>query len=350
MSEDDFLDAAPHEAHALLAPHLAGACAGFEAPLAALVSRWAAALIAAPRDEAYRSARAQDGRACLEAAVSQDALHAAVRRLRTRLAAALAEALAADHLRHAHAAAALHERIDLDLAIFLDAYREDLLAKGRTAERLAALGQLAASIGHELRNPLSVVESSAFLLRQRLAALAIDDAKLTKHLEKISAEVYRSNKTISDLLELARSQPVKREPISATALAERARDEARLPAAVDVHVTLPDGLVLHGDPDQLTRVLCNLLVNASQAMGGHGRVWIEGAPGAWLRVRDEGPGVPPFARTRLFEALFTTKANGHGLGLALSKRIAEAHGGGLALEDQGERPGASFVLTLPDRT
>jgi signal transduction histidine kinase len=92
-----------------------------------------------------------------------------------------------------------------------------------------------------------------------------------------------------------------------------------------------------------------LLINASQAMGGSGRVWVEAyREGALsiLVVRDEGPGIPVELRSRIFEALFTTKAKGNGLGLALCRRIAEAHSGTVSLEPS-ER-GATFRITIPD--
>ena len=103
------------------------------------------------------------------------------------------------------------------------------------------------------------------------------------------------------------------------------------------------------DPDQIGRVLSNLFINASQAMGGRGRIVVEGervGEATTLRVRDDGPGVQADVRHRIFEALFTTKSKGTGLGLALCRRIVEAHGGTISLEPS-ER-GASFLLTVPD--
>jgi signal transduction histidine kinase len=239
--------------------------------------------------------------------------------------------------------------VDIELAIMLETYREDLLVKNRTAERLATIGQFAAGIGHELRNPLGVVESSAFLLRQRLGQLGVDDAVLGRHLDKISAEVQRSNKTINDLLELARSRPLKRRPVSARTTIQQAVSVAQLPATVQVTVDAAEDLLVDADPDQLGRVLSNLAINASQAMGGSGKIWLEARRSGDLvtiRVRDDGPGVNNEIRHRVFEALFTTKAKGSGLGLALCRRIAEAHGGTVVLE-ASER-GASFLVTVPD--
>src|SRR6185369_14926183 len=111
--------------------------------------------------------------------------------------------------------AALHQILDIELAIMLETYRDDLLTKNRTAERLATIGQFAAGIGHELRNPLGVVESSAYLVSRRLEQLQVVDPGVARHMEKIATEVKRSGKTINDLLELARSRPLVRRRIDA---------------------------------------------------------------------------------------------------------------------------------------
>jgi signal transduction histidine kinase len=246
---------------------------------------------------------------------------------------------------------ALNQIIDLELAIMLETYREDLLEKNRNAERLATIGHFAANIGHELRNPLSVVESSVFLVRQHLGpeGAAPQRSNITKHLDRIATEVRRANQTIADLLDLARNKPPKRHPTDLRLLVESAADASLLPAAVAFESTVPSGLMAHVDGDQLRQVLVNLIVNATQALRGRGHVWVEGEPapdgGARLRVRDDGPGVPGEDRRRVFEALFTTKAKGSGLGLALCRRIMDAHGGSIELEDTSS--GASFRLEIP---
>jgi signal transduction histidine kinase len=106
------------------------------------------------------------------------------------------------------------------------------------------------------------------------------------------------------------------------------------------------------DPDQVRQVLVNLFANASQADKGRGRIVVTVEPatdgGVRVRVRDDGPGIPPEHRHRIFEALYTTKAKGSGLGLALCRRILEAHGGTIELESLDE--GASFVLSFPPGT
>src|SRR5262249_24674148 len=147
------------------------------------------------------------------------------------------------------------------------------LAKNRDAERLATIGQFAASIGHELRNPLGVMESSLFLVRQHLGEAAAAPG-VAKHLDRIGGEIKRSNKTIQDLLELARHRPPRRLPTAVRPVVDAAVQASLLPAAVSVEIAVPATLAGDFDPDQIRQVLINLLVNASQAMGGAGRVFV----------------------------------------------------------------------------
>src|SRR4029077_19040093 len=119
-----------------------------------------------------------------------------------------------------------------------------------------------------------------------------------------------------------------------------------VPAAVEILTSVPPGSTIDVDGDQLRQVLINLITNSIQAMNGQGKVWVEVTrepAAARLRVRDGGPGIPSEVRTRVFEALFTTKAKGSGLGLALCRRIVEAHGGTIVVEPTTE--GASFLIT-----
>jgi two-component system sensor histidine kinase HydH len=345
---DDFYDTI--EAH----PGARSAITGGKAQIERLkrsLMRWIDELFAGPHDEDYFERRARIGRIHVLIDLPQAYMLTAMDRIRVHTADALRDALRDDAGLVQRALTAMHQLMDIELAIMLETYRQDLLIKNRTAERLATIGQFAAGIGHELRNPLGVVESSVFLVRQRLASLGIDDAGVLRHLDKIGAEVQRSNKTINDLLELARSRPLKRRQVPVRAWLEQMVPLASLPAGVQVSIAAPDDLSLDADPDQLGRVISNLLVNAGQAMDGKGRVWIEGrrlGAAVELRVRDSGPGVPKEIRQRVFEALFTTRAKGSGLGLALCRRIAEAHGGTVVLEPGGD--GASFLLTVPDAT
>jgi len=245
---------------------------------------------------------------------------------------------------------AVQQILDLDLAIMLETYREDLLAKNRRAERLATVGQFAAGIGHQLRNPLAVIESSAHLLRHRRGPRVPSDPLLAKHLDRIATEVKRSTNTINDLLALASSRPPMRTRAPVRAVVDAAIEAALLPATVRVDVTVPAESTGDFDADQIRHVVSILLTNASQALQGKGHVHVSAREHLGvleMRVRDDGPGVPESVRHRIFEPLFTTKAQGSGIGLALCRLIMEAHGGTIDLEPAEQ--GASFLVRLPAR-
>ena len=314
---------------------------------------WLHDLLLGPHDESYFERRCRIGRMHVRISLPQSYMLTAMNRIRVRLAEVAQEQLAAEPARLVDTVRAMHQIMDLELAIMLETYREDLLAKNRAAERLSTIGEFAAGIGHELRNPLGVIESSVYLLRQHLGKDPTDP-RLGRHLDKITAEVQRSSKTITELLELARNRPPRRESVGVRTLVAAAISSAQVPAGVEVTTATdhdPD-ILLQVDRSQLVRVLSNLFTNASQAMGGTGHITVDAARvdhAATLRVRDDGPGILPEVRARVFEALFTTQAKGTGLGLALCRRIVEAHGGTIALEPEAPGgTGASFLITLPD--
>jgi two-component system sensor histidine kinase HydH len=343
---DDFYAAI--EAH----PDASAAITGGQAQIQRLkqtLLRWIDKMLLGPHDEAYYELRARIGRVHVRIALPQQYMFTAIDRIRVKLLDVVRTNIK-DPAATQRIATALNQIIDLELAIMLETYREDLMQKNRNAERLATIGQFAASIGHELRNPLGVIESSLFLLRQHLGPEVAASHNVAKHLDRIGGEINRANKTIHDLLDLARNRPPRRQRTEVRAAVETAARAALLPATVSVEVApSASGLTIDVDPDQVQQVLVNLFTNAMQAMSGDGHITVDGEPlpdgGTRLRVRDDGPGVPVEVRYRIFEALFTTKAKGSGLGLALCRRILEAHGGSIELEPSAR--GASFVLTFP---
>ena len=309
---------------------------------------WLDELLSGPHDQAYLERRARIGRVHVHIGLPQAYMFTAMNRIRVQVAAIVDRALADRPGVREKTLEALHQIADIELAIMLETYREDMEEKTRMSDRLATIGQFAAGIGHELRNPLSVIESSVFLLRHRLSRDGeVSDPGVTRHLEKIAAEVRRSTRTINDLLELARNIPPKRRQVFLRPLLDEAVADAHLPAGVEVALSVGDEVAVL-DPDQIGRVLTNLIANASQAMEGAGHLWIEASQvegETRIRVRDDGPGVPGALRSRIFEALSTTKAKGTGLGRALCRRIAEAHGGSVTLEPSSA--GACFLLSIP---
>jgi two-component system, NtrC family, sensor histidine kinase HydH len=311
---------------------------------------WLDSLLLGPHDAAYLEAHSRIGRVHVRIGLPQEFMFTAMNRIRVRLLEVIRTSLASDPPRTNAVAEAAHQALDLELAIMLDTYREDLMTKVRATERLATIGQLAASIGHELRNPLGIIDSSVFLVQQRTEKLGIDDEPLKKHFEKIRGQIKHCTRTINGLLDLARDRPPKRKRVPLAPLIELALDQSETRDRLEVDRSIPDGLVVDADPDDVVHVLSNLLGNAAQAQGGKGRVRIEAASvksGTEIRVRDDGPGVAPEISHRIFDALFTTKARGTGLGLALCRRILYAHGGEIGLEPS-ER-GACFRVWIPER-
>ncbi len=212
--------------------------------------------------------------------------------------------------------------------------------------RLATVGQVAASIAHELRNPLAAVGNAEFYLRKRVPP---DQPKWTEYLDIIGQELHAADAIIDNLLEMSRAkQPVRRRVDLGAAAREafgRVKEARALQLAVDV---VPDPFVIEADPDQLRQLLVNLITNSAQAMEGRGRIVVEGreeADSASITLVDDGPGIPPEVRPRIFEPLFTTKHKGTGLGLTISSQIAERHGWLLELAEAGER-GAAFRLRI----
>jgi len=227
---------------------------------------------------------------------------------------------------------------------------EDRVAR---SERLADLGQLSAGLAHELRNPLASMMGSVELLGA--AALGEDDRRL---LEIVQREGGRLAHLLTEFLAFARPSPARREAVDlASIAAETLEAFSHDPAAAGLKLERElRPAPVRCDPDQLRQVLWNLLVNAAQALsnGGPGQpsgtirlACLPGASGgARLTVADDGPGMVPEVRARLFTPFFTTKPGGTGLGLATVHRVLEAHGGGVTVESEPGQ-GTRFTIHLP---
>jgi signal transduction histidine kinase len=308
---------------------------------------WMDKLLSGPWDEEYYQMRARIGRVHVRIRLPQHYMFGAMNVIRRELSEVIDRHLMARPEQLRLARVALGKILDLELAIMLHTYREDLIAQQATQERLATFGQLVGSIGHELRNPLGVIESSLYILGARLG----EDERAKKHVERIGEQLRVANGIISALLDMIRDRPIKREPVSLERTVASVLGSVVVPAGVRVTVTGFDSLPpAMGDAGQLRQVMLNLIENAVYAASPAGEVHVSAAERAGqleLAVEDSGPGVDPEIRKRLFEPLITTKAKGIGLGLALVRRIVERHGGRVVYRER-DGGGARFVVTMPN--
>jgi nitrogen-specific signal transduction histidine kinase len=233
----------------------------------------------------------------------------------------------------------------------------------RLRERLAALGEMAAGLAHEIRNPLAGMEILLGLLRRRLGERP---EELTL-VNELAAELRRVAQTVTDSLEFVRPVALRREAVDPVEVLEEslARARSRVPFDVDVQRDYAETLpALRADGERLEGVLTNLIVNAFEAMHGAGSAparvslgvrvdateppWGASEPGSELvfTVADTGPGIPDDLHERVFYPFFTTKQRGSGVGLAQAQKIVAGHGGRLELESQSGR-GATFRVRLP---
>ena len=306
---------------------------------------WMEGLFQGPWDEAYVERRARIGRVHVRIGLPQHYMFGAMNLLRRELSARISRLLPPESTEHQVAQNALSRMLDLELAIMLQTYREDLEAQKARTERMATFGQVVASIGHELRNPLGVAESSVFLLEKRVGT----DPGAKKHLQRIGEQIAVANGIVSSLLDLVRDRPLDPQPLALSELVARAVDLVPRPEGVKVDVRPLAGLRVLGDAAQLRQVFVNLVQNAVEACGETGAVTVDARMvdgKAEISVEDTGHGLDASVKLRLFEPLVTTKVKGVGLGLALVKRIAERHGGTIGHVTPPTR-GARFILTLP---
>ncbi|MEE8456073.1 MAG: ATP-binding protein, partial [Limibaculum sp.] len=211
-------------------------------------------------------------------------------------------------------------------------------------ERLATLGQLTATVSHELRNPLGVVRTSVFILRDSLKDVA---PRVGRSLERIERSVVRCDRIIDELLDFTRIAELEPVPTPIGDWLAGVLDEQALPEGIVLRrdFELP-GTTIAFDRDRLRRAVINVFENACQAMLGEGkpgpaadehvlRVCTQARAGrVEVAFEDQGPGIPTEVYGRIFEPLFSTKGFGVGLGLSVVKQIMEQHGGGIEVETE----------------
>ncbi len=226
----------------------------------------------------------------------------------------------------------------------------------RLRDRLAAVGEMAAVIAHEVKNPLASIEVMAGLLRRQLA----DRADFHAPLIDIINEAKMANAIVLEVLEFVRPIRLEMDRTSITrvvseavAMAEGHAVRGETAVKVDIPGSLP---LMLADHHQLRQVVTNLLINAFEALEGKGSVTISAmhvqspepsrASSVLLEIADDGPGIGPGVTDRIFKPFFTTKAKGSGLGLAIVQKIVDAHEGRIDITSTPGH-GATFRVTIP---
>jgi PAS domain S-box-containing protein len=233
------------------------------------------------------------------------------------------------------------------------AIRADITARKAAEDRLAQqaalarLGQMAAVVAHEVRNPLAGIKGTMQVLMGRRPEG--DPDRLI--MREVVARIDSLGDLVNDLMVFARPTPPHHATFPLRPLIQEAVDAVRRdPVAATLDVIVKGGdVTLTADPLMIRAALLNLLLNAGQAMDGHGQITVaisDTGGQCTIEVRDTGPGVPEELRDRIFEPFFTTKARGGGLGLPIARRTAELHGGTLTLTSP-VTGGSSFTLRLP---
>ncbi len=304
---------------------------------------WLRELLSGPYDHGYVERRLRVGQRHVEIGLDQVYTNVALSRMRGRLIAALAASWAADQAGLVTTIQSLNKLLDLDLAKIEDAYQSTYLARQQRVERLATIGQVGSGVAHELRNPLNNIKTSVYYL---LHAKNPTPEKRDEHLRRIQQQVQVADRVITALSNYARMSVPELRATDVRRLAEEVVTEVGLPAnvrvAYDWPADLPPAMV---DAEQLRIVPSNLIHNAREAMPSGGTLTLAGRDGEDIEiaVADTGVGIPSDHLARIGEPLFTTKAKGLGLGLALARAILDKNRGSLNVIS---KPGAGTTFTV----
>jgi signal transduction histidine kinase len=215
-------------------------------------------------------------------------------------------------------------------------------------EKLAVLGQLAGGVAHELRNPLGAIKNATYFLNMVLEEA---EPEVKETLEILDREVVTSARIISSLLDFARPKAPIRRKVDVNNVVQDALSHTAVPESVEVVSELDETLpTILADPDQLAQVFGSIILNDIQAMPQGGQMVIRSEVLSQdlvaVSIRDAGVGISEENLKKIFEPLFTTKAKGIGLGLALAKTIVEGHGGSIEVESEVGK-GSTFTVRLP---
>jgi len=319
--------------------------------------QWLVELFEGAYGQAYHDRRGRIGRAHVRAGLPQHFMITGMSIVRQGLTRLIREAGADD----SETLDALNRLLDLELGLMLETYREDLATKIRKAERdrmqarldeahhMASIGQLAAALAHEIKNPLAGISGAIQVILQSTPP----DHPHREVLHEVIGQVDRLDAAVKDALIYSRPKPPRRKRHNVGEVVQRVLNFLREePAVRDVQVDcegLTDQVVASLDEAQFQQVISNLLLNAAHASERGGRIRFvvaEAGDKVCLDVIDQGHGMPHDVLVHAFDPFYTTKAKGTGLGLPICRHIVDAHGGAIAINSrQGE--GTVVHVELP---
>ncbi len=306
--------------------------------------QWIRDLLSGVYDEAYVARRWRVGWRHVEIGLEQVYTNVALSRLRTGMVRALQENWPGEPDVLRETVRSLDRLLDLDLAIIEDAYQAEYAGRLQRTERLATLGQVAGGVAHELRNPLNVVKTSVYYL---LNARNPTAEKRADHLRRIERNVELADNVITALSNFARMPVPEMRPIAVESMVHEVLEINPPGDHIEVSLECPPGLPCAlGDLDQLRIALGNLVRNARDAMPGGGRLTVAAhAEDGRLEisVADTGSGIEESELARIMEPLYSTKARGLGLGLAIARSIVERNQGIIRVDSE---PGRGSVFTV----
>ena len=229
----------------------------------------------------------------------------------------------------------------------LKSAQDELIKK----ERLAAIGQMASVVGHEIRNPLAVINNSTYFIKTKIGAIANMEPKILKHLSIIESEIRQANGIIDEILGFARTKELNPKPTHLNSYIDDLLMSFPVPAHIQLEKTLaPGNPTVNIDTDEMTQALRNLIKNGIEVMPEQGKIFVRTVVSApdtvRIDVEDMGPGIPKETLKKIFAPFFTTKARGTGLGLAVVKKIADRHKGRVEVSSVVGR-GTCFKIFIP---
>ncbi len=316
------------------------------ARLKGTLTKWLRELFNGTYDADYVARRWRVGLRHVEIGLNQVYTNAALSRLRRGLLDIISLKQGDDTAELLRVRRSLNMLLDLDLALIEDAYQTEYQRRQQAAERLATIGQVAGGVAHELRNPLNVIKTSVYYLRN---AKSPAPEKQQSHLERIDRQVNVADGVIMALNSFARLPLPDLQPIDVEPLLQEALEANPLPGSIGVTLELENELPpVLGDRGQLIIVFGNLIRNARDAMSNGGQLSISAEVDTdhiEIKVEDTGDGIKPEDINRILEPLYTTKSRGIGLGLAITRAIVEKHNGRITVSSEPGK-GSCFTVNL----